>query len=781
MLYDWDFGEEEDGFQWGDASQRFVQAMEQGARVINLSGGISWRSAKKEFLKSVGRKYPIPADLENDKDRERIATAESWARRILRTAAENNFDVLVVIAAGNDALPATFSGTARAGTEYPNLLTVASTDMAPSPGIRSNFSNYGPLVNIAAPGRGIWSTVPDGLGPNSPLAPSYEPKNGTSMAAPAVAGLAALTWAINPDLSAVQVKDCIIAGAKTRGEPVGEIYDTSFGTHSFYAVNAAETLRICQSVVAQPRPPDQPDQPVQPEPPMLPVPPWKQQAVRNCIDRWLKLVTDYLDRTKPGMAPHWVDQYAHLRNQGVVWGGAPDDWMSRWEGDRYKRVWYVWQTAPGSGIPPVQTYCGGDVDLTPVPVLPPPAPAPGTEPWNDAGIQQCINNWMGQVRSCADRTYPDRAPHRWSQYGLLLNRNSRQDQPPDFWGSRYEANKYKWIWLVSDANEPCPGVRSVQDACGGAATTPGDQPPDTPGDQPPDTPGEQPPDPGPQPPAGAVAHSRLFSIDNSSSMGGSKIKDAITAALNTVNSLPQGTEMALQFFGTSGCDVEMVMDFTTDRAAMSAAIQTAAARGRTPLAKAIEDSAAYMRANAGSSDQAVILLTDGGESCDGDPVAAAAALNAQSAAPSARLSGDGLSGTDRLPGLLAPARVVAAQQAPAIRLHVIGFDVQPGSDVEQQLQQVAAAGSGRYFPAGTEAQLTDALTRAATQTGVTGDADGDGRCTEVDALAALRMAVGIDPPDMVLDVDGDGRITEPDGLAILQWAAAGGQCAVQLR
>jgi len=771
LLYDWDFGEDEDGFQWSDASQRFVQAMDDGARVINLSGGISWRTVKKDLLQKEKRKYPIPGDLDNDEDKQRIATAESWAKKILGYAAQNNIDVLVVIAAGNDALPATYNGTARAATEYPNLLTVASIDMSPSPGIRSDFSNHGNLVNIAAPGRDIWSTVPDGTGPNDALVASYEPMNGTSMAAPAVAGLAALTWAMKPELSAVQVKDCIIAGAKTRGQAVGEVHNTSFGPHGFYAVDAVETLKTCQAVT------------VQPQPPMLPVPPWKQQAVRDCIDRWLKLITDYLDRTKPGLAPHRVDEYAHLWNRAVIWAGPPDDWHSRWEGDRYKRIWYAWRPPPGSGIPPVQSYCGGEVDMTPVPVQPPPGPAPGAEPWNDPAIQQCIERWMVEVKSCADRTYPDNAPHVWSQWGLLLNNHSRQDQPPDEWGTRYEGNKYKWLWLVSDAHEPCPGVRSVQDYCSGASsapgqpppTTPGQPPPDTPG-QPPDTPGQSPPDTPGQPPSGGVAHSRLFSIDNSSSMSGSKIEDAITAALNTVNSLPQGTEMALQFFGTSGCEVEMVLDFTTDRAAMSEAIKTAAARGYTPLAKAIEEAGSYMKAHARSGDQAIILLTDGEESCDGDPVAAARAINLQ--LPSSSLTPENaVVQGGRLPGLLAPAQGQRSQTSPGIRLHVIGFDVPAGSDTEQQLQEIATAGTGRYYPAGTEVQLTQALTQAATQTTVVkGDADGDGRCTEVDALAALRMSAGIDAPNLALDLDGDGSVTETDGLTILQWAAAGGQC-----
>jgi len=58
-----------------------------------------------------------------------------------------------------------------------------------------------------------------------------------------------------------------------------------------------------------------------------------------------------------------------------------------------------------------------------------------------------------------------------------------------------------------------------------------------------------------------------------------------------------------------------------------------------------------------------------------------------------------------------------------------------------------------------------------------GDGNGDGRCTEVDALIALKMAVGLQAPDVArMDVNGDGQVTEVDALQILKWAVAGGQC-----
>jgi hypothetical protein len=57
-----------------------------------------------------------------------------------------------------------------------------------------------------------------------------------------------------------------------------------------------------------------------------------------------------------------------------------------------------------------------------------------------------------------------------------------------------------------------------------------------------------------------------------------------------------------------------------------------------------------------------------------------------------------------------------------------------------------------------------------------GDGNGDGFCTEVDALMALQMAVGKLAEDPNMDVDQDGRVTERDALTILKWAVRDRQC-----
>lgn len=68
--------------------------------------------------------------------------------------------------------------------------------------LKASFSNYGKYnVDVFAPGFMINSTVPNN---------KYEEFDGTSMASPVVAGLAALIWSYYPNLTAVQVKEIIM-------------------------------------------------------------------------------------------------------------------------------------------------------------------------------------------------------------------------------------------------------------------------------------------------------------------------------------------------------------------------------------------------------------------------------------------------------------------------------------------------------------------------------------------------------------------------------------------
>jgi hypothetical protein len=103
--------------------------------------------------------------------------------------------ILFVTAAGNDGKP---DKSYPAG--YSPALSVAAIEQG---GVLAYFSNYGSWVDVAAPGRGILSTVPGN---------GYASFSGTSMATPHVAGVAALALSVKNDLTVDQLEQAILNG-----------------------------------------------------------------------------------------------------------------------------------------------------------------------------------------------------------------------------------------------------------------------------------------------------------------------------------------------------------------------------------------------------------------------------------------------------------------------------------------------------------------------------------------------------------------------------------------
>jgi cell wall-associated protease len=162
-----------------DVANAIIYAVDNGASVINMSFGKSYSWDKEVVDKAV--KY---------------AAAH---------------DVLLVHAAGNDANNNDEGGNfpsknfEKAGFLKPkkanNWLEIGALSFKQGEDLVAPFSNYGKkMVDVFSPGVQIYSTTPEN---------TYAAFQGTSMAAPACAGVAALIRSYYPDLSASQVKEVI--------------------------------------------------------------------------------------------------------------------------------------------------------------------------------------------------------------------------------------------------------------------------------------------------------------------------------------------------------------------------------------------------------------------------------------------------------------------------------------------------------------------------------------------------------------------------------------------
>lgn len=139
-----------------------------------------------------------------------------WVRDAIKYAASK--DVLIVNAAGNEGIDLDDTEVypndqSLTGPEYANnVLTVGALNYKYGSELVANFSNYGDSnVDVFAPGVKIWATTPLN---------TYEYLQGTSMAAPAVSGVAATIRSLYPNLTAVQVKQIIMDSGLSSKSPV---------------------------------------------------------------------------------------------------------------------------------------------------------------------------------------------------------------------------------------------------------------------------------------------------------------------------------------------------------------------------------------------------------------------------------------------------------------------------------------------------------------------------------------------------------------------------------
>jgi subtilisin family serine protease len=127
--------------------------------------------------------------------------------------------LLYVAAAGNNASNNDSLGFYPAGYPLDNIISVAaSTDTDTLAG----FSNYGAqTVDLAAPGQGILSTMVTTGVLSDPSGYGY--LSGTSMAAPHVAGAAALLWSEHPSWTMAQIRDRLLSTVQPMSAAVGKV------------------------------------------------------------------------------------------------------------------------------------------------------------------------------------------------------------------------------------------------------------------------------------------------------------------------------------------------------------------------------------------------------------------------------------------------------------------------------------------------------------------------------------------------------------------------------
>jgi subtilisin family serine protease len=197
-------------------------AVDNGAKIINCS---------------FGKSYSPNAD---------------WVYDALKYAAKK--DVLIVHAAGNDgkdlddpANPNFPNDQIDNGPEMANnVITVGALAPKYGPEMVASFSNYGKInVDVLAPGAKIYSTVPES---------KYKTMGGTSMAAPAVAGVAAVVWGKYPTLKAAQIKkiimesgvsfntEVIVAGDDSNVKSFGDITTSGKMANLYNALILAEQV-----------------------------------------------------------------------------------------------------------------------------------------------------------------------------------------------------------------------------------------------------------------------------------------------------------------------------------------------------------------------------------------------------------------------------------------------------------------------------------------------------------------------------------------------------------
>lgn len=189
-----------------DVANSIRYAVDNGAKILNMSFGKS-HSPEREIVWDA-MKY-----------------AEKKGALLIKAAGNDNVDIDIDV-----HYPTNFDDNGKQVIQ--SLITVGASTEDPLM-LKATFSNYGKKsVDVFAPGANIMSTVPHD---------QYKAEDGTSMASPVTAGVAALVWSHYPNLTALQVKEIIMKSVNTDPQ-LTDISVTGGVVDAYKAVQLAEQM-----------------------------------------------------------------------------------------------------------------------------------------------------------------------------------------------------------------------------------------------------------------------------------------------------------------------------------------------------------------------------------------------------------------------------------------------------------------------------------------------------------------------------------------------------------
>ena len=203
-----------------DVANSIYYAVNNGAKIINMSFGKAYSPYKKYVDKAV--KY-----------------AEKKGVLLIHAAGNDG--------SNNDETPNFPNARYLNGKVCKSWIEVGASSWQEKGNFVAPFSNYGKnSVDVFAPGMKIYSTVPDN---------KYKNLQGTSMASPVVAGVAALVLSYYPDLTALQLKDILLKSVENYGDanvtlPGTQDKETTFKALSKTGgvINAYKALKLAEQM-----------------------------------------------------------------------------------------------------------------------------------------------------------------------------------------------------------------------------------------------------------------------------------------------------------------------------------------------------------------------------------------------------------------------------------------------------------------------------------------------------------------------------------------------------